>query len=93
MAADTVEHWEGQLQYWRREAITNERLLRIMLLLPVAGIPLALIAGHYNFLIGVLVGVSTLMTVTMGTYMTLVRRYEFRAEVYEAEAALRRLRG
>ncbi len=75
----TTKHWQEQAAYWRKEIESNERLLRIMAWSPAVGLPAAGITAFYHIPAGGLVFVCTLVTVVTGVYMTMVRRFEFRA--------------
>ena len=88
MTSDPIKHWEGRRTYWQHEASENERFRRICAWSPVVGVPLALVAALFHVLAGALVGVTTFLLVVLGIYMTTVRRYEFRANVEEAEREL-----
>ena len=80
----TIEHLQQRAAYWHKEIESNERLLRIMAWSPAVGLPAAGITACYHLPAGGLVAVATLVTVVTGVYMTIVRRFEFRACLRDA---------
>ena len=81
----SIEHWHEQVAYWTKEIESNERLLRIMAWSPALGLPAAGVTAIYHLPAAGLVFAGTLVTVVTGVYMTVVRRFEFRACLRDAQ--------
>jgi hypothetical protein len=84
---------EAKIAWWSKQAAQLERDRAQLKWILVVGLPLVAPATWYHWLLGLAVLATVLVTWGTGHYMVVVRRFEYRDQLREAQGELERVQG